>query len=219
MCKKIPVAHFPPFLLSRVNNSLRASLCRPGLPDALSAGIAGRRWARRGAVVVRFRIRLVLGCLPGSRSSAWGLDDQIQGFLGFLSPRLVLRWSELEAAEGSKVSFNKVVVIFRIQRLEILGAELLLAGRGGEEEERLVEDCSWVKLLLDGRGGEGEKLRWTSSSASTMWRLASWFFLLSSCAILYPSLFGHGGKGRRKGDVLLLARRPSASKTAVSLPP
>jgi hypothetical protein len=130
---------------------------------------------------------------------------------------LFLLWSELAVAEGSTVSFNKVVVVFHIQRREILGAEPLLAGRGGEEKGRRVEDCSWMKLLLDGRGGEGEKLRWASSSASTMWRLACWCFLLKGCAVLSPSLSGHGGKGRRKGDVVLLTQADPALSLVVLL--
>jgi hypothetical protein len=63
---------------------------------------------------------------------------------------LFLLWSELAAAEGSTVSFNKVLIVYHIQMREILGAELLQAGRGGEEEGRRVKDCSSVKLLLDG---------------------------------------------------------------------
>jgi hypothetical protein len=83
---------------------------------------------------------------------------------------LLLSSLELAAADGNTVSLNKIVVVYHIQMREILDAELLLAGRGGEEEGRWVEDSGSVELLLDGRGGEGEKLYRATSSASTVWR-------------------------------------------------
>jgi hypothetical protein len=130
----------------------------------------GRRWARRGAGVDRSRVRLVLGSMPGSWSRARVNGGQIRSYLGCPSLLLLLLRSELAAEKETTVSFNKVLVVYRSKIYEILDVELLLAGRGGEEEGRWVEGCSSVELLLDGRGGEGEKLYWASSTASTVWR-------------------------------------------------
>jgi hypothetical protein len=113
---------------------------------------------------------------------------------------LLLSSLELAAADGNTVSLNKIVVVYHIQMREILDAELLLAGRGGEEEGQRVEGCSSVKLLLDGRGGEGEKLSWASSSASMMWRLGDW--ATAFAPVVSFSLFGHHGDGAEGRDVV-----------------
>jgi hypothetical protein len=110
--------------------------------------------------------------MPGSWSRAWDHGGQIQSLVGCPSLLLVLLRSELTVEKETTVSFNKSLAVYHIKMREILEAELLLAGRGGEEEGRRVEGCSSVEFLLDGRGGEGEKLCWASSSASKMWRLA-----------------------------------------------
>lgn len=126
-----PSSSFP-FLLPP---SLRVNHCWPGPSRAVFAGLAGRRWRRRG-VGVDFRIRSRFsGCLPAFRSR----ETRSLAKIWF-----IWRWNcggELQWLEQARwlfcsgISFNKGPSRRLSVCRRLVAALLLLAGRGDRGEK------------------------------------------------------------------------------------
>lgn len=194
--------------LSLLSSRLLLNHLKPGRSRAVSAGLAGRRWRRRGAGVGFSSSCRFFGSLPVFWSRAARSLAKIWCIWRVDSGDELRRAEQAVSFFLSRISRNKGLFRCLTSFWRLVLALLLLAGHGGEGERSSgIRGSSW-SFSLACHGGEGgnRPVLASSSSAAVRWGCRCGGCILGRSNSIPISLSCRGGEGRGGGGVPISSR-------------